>query len=66
MRTRYKDRPFEGPTRRHAREVGTNQASYERLLWSKLRRRNIGNSNFRRQHPLYGFITDFRCIEHHL
>ena len=32
----------------------------------KLRRKAIGGVNFRRQHPLYGFIVDFCCPERKL
>jgi very-short-patch-repair endonuclease len=45
-----------------ARELRTNQAHAEKLLWSKLRRRNMDHAKFRRQHPLYGFMVDCCCI----
>lgn len=32
----------------------------------KLRRKSIGGVNFRRQHPLYGYIVDFCCPERKL
>ena len=35
----------------------------ERLLWSKLRKRQVLGSRFRRQHPVGGYIVDFVCIE---
>jgi very-short-patch-repair endonuclease len=57
---------LEGITRERAREMRTNQTSAEKLLWSHLRRKNISGSKFRRQHPLYGFIGDFCCIQHRL
>jgi very-short-patch-repair endonuclease len=66
MRSRYRRGLLEGVIRQRAREMRTNPASAEKLLWSKLRRRNIGSAKFRRQHPLYGCIVDFCCIEHRL
>jgi very-short-patch-repair endonuclease len=62
MRSRYRRGLLEGV----ARQMRANQTSAEMLLWSKLRRKSIGNARFRRQHPLYGFITDFCCVEHRL
>jgi len=35
----------------------------ERLLWSRLRRRQIHGRRFRRQHPIGPFIADFACTE---
>jgi very-short-patch-repair endonuclease len=66
MRSRYRRGLLEGVTRQRARDMRTDQASAEKLLWSKLRRRNIGSAKFRRQHPLYGFVVDFCCLEHRL
>jgi very-short-patch-repair endonuclease len=66
MRSRYKGGLLEGIARDRARQMRANQTSAEKLLWSKLRRKSIGNARFRRQHPLYGFITDFCCVEHRL
>jgi very-short-patch-repair endonuclease len=66
MRSRYKCGLLEGITRERAREMRTNQTSAEKLLWSYLHRKNISGSRFRRQHPLYGFIVDFCCIQHRL
>jgi very-short-patch-repair endonuclease len=37
----------------------------ESLLWSELRRRQLG-VRFRRQHPIGGYIVDFVCLEHRL
>jgi very-short-patch-repair endonuclease len=52
MRSRYRRGLLEGVTWQRARDIRTNQTSAEKLLWSKLRRRNIGSAKFRRQHPL--------------
>jgi leucyl-tRNA synthetase len=62
---RYKGGLLEGIARDRAREMRTNQTNTEKLLWSKLRRKNI-DAKFRRQHPLFGFIVDFCCLEHRL
>jgi very-short-patch-repair endonuclease len=65
MRSRYKGGLSDGTAREGPRELRANQTTMEKLLWSKLRRKNI-NARFRRQHPLYGFIVDFCSIEHQL
>jgi len=38
----------------------------ERLLWERLRNRQLSGLKFRRQHPLGPFITDFYCAEKRL
>ena len=35
----------------------------ERLLWSRLKRGQLGGYKFRRQHPLGSYISDFYCHE---
>jgi very-short-patch-repair endonuclease len=35
----------------------------ERLLWSKIRGRQLRGFRFRRQHPIGRYIVDFVCIE---
>ena len=35
----------------------------ERLLWSRLKRGQVGGYKFRRQHPLGPYIADFYCHE---
>ena len=35
----------------------------ERLLWARLRQRQLDGFKFRRQHPIGRFIVDFVCIE---
>jgi very-short-patch-repair endonuclease len=66
MRSRYRAGLLEGITRQRARAMRINQTNAEKLLWSRLRRRSIGDMRFRRQPPLYGFITDFCCLERRL
>jgi very-short-patch-repair endonuclease len=35
----------------------------ERILWSKIRNKQIGNINFRRQEPIGNYIVDFVSFE---
>lgn len=35
----------------------------ERLLWQRLRDRQLGGYKFRRQHPIGPFFVDFVCLE---
>ena len=45
----------------HARELRKNATDAENLLWHLLRRNQILNFGFRRQHPLGAYILDFYC-----
>ena len=47
----------------YARELRHNQTDAEKLLWSILRNRRLGDFKFRRQHPLGRHILDFYCHE---
>ena len=47
---------------RIAAHLRANMTAAERLLWSRLRRRQIGGVRFRRQVPLGAFIVDFACF----
>ncbi len=49
--------------RAHARELRTNATDAENLLWQLLRRNQILDFGFRRQHPLGSYILDFYCHE---
>lgn len=44
-----------------ARQLRSNQAAAEELLWSKLRRKLVLGVQFYRQKPLAGYIADFYC-----
>jgi very-short-patch-repair endonuclease len=35
----------------------------ERLLWERLRNRQLDGFKFRRQHPIGRFVVDFYCVE---
>jgi len=45
------------------RALRNNMPDAERVLWSALRRRQIGDFRFRRQHPFGSYILDFVCLE---
>ena len=38
-----------------------NMTSSEKLLWSKLKKKQIAGVRFRRQHPVSRYIVDFYC-----
>jgi very-short-patch-repair endonuclease len=46
---------------REARRLRREMTDSERVLWSRLRRNQIGGLHFRRQHVIDGFIVDFYC-----
>ena len=48
---------------KRARSLRNNATGAEKLLWTKLNRRQIGGQKFRRQHPLGPFILDFYCVD---
>jgi very-short-patch-repair endonuclease len=45
---------------RHLRRSATDA---ERMLWTHLRSRRLGQLKFRRQLPIAGFVVDFVCLE---
>ena len=47
----------------NARNLRTASTNVERLLWHRLRNRQLENCKFRRQHPIQGYILDFACEE---
>jgi len=50
-------------TKTNARNLRKNMTDVERLLWSKIRGRQLQGFRFRRQHPIGRYIVDFVCIE---
>ena len=44
-----------------ARELRRETTPAERLLWARLRNRQLQGRKFRRQHPLGRFVVDFCC-----
>ncbi|MDT8441414.1 MAG: endonuclease domain-containing protein [Desulfuromonadales bacterium] len=51
------------PLLKAARTLRCQQTDAERLLWSCLRRRQLGGFRFRRQHPIERYVLDFYCCE---
>lgn len=49
----------------YAKRLRRNLTRGELLLWDQLASAQLG-VKFRRQHPLYGYIVDFYCIEFRL
>ena len=49
--------------RQHARSLRTNATDAERILWRRLRRRQLAGFKFRRQHQVGLYICDFVCLE---
>ncbi len=50
-------------TLNRSRKMRNESTEAERLLWSRLRDRQLSDSKFRRQYPIGRFIADFCCIE---
>ena len=46
-----------------ARQLRTHQTDSERLIWQKLRARQVLDFKFRRQHPCPPYVLDFYCVE---
>ena len=49
--------------RQHVRTLRKQQTDTERLLWSRLRRRQLGGFKFRRQHQIGLYICDFASLD---
>jgi len=48
---------------RIARHLRRNISDVERLLWRRLRDRQIKGYRFRRQHPFRDYVLDFFCVD---
>jgi very-short-patch-repair endonuclease len=46
-----------------ARLLRNNMTEAEKIVWDKLKNRNVFKARFRRQHPIGIFIVDFYCHE---
>jgi very-short-patch-repair endonuclease len=46
-----------------AGELRKSMTPAEKILWQKLRNKNVKGYRFRRQHPIKVFIADFFCYE---
>ena len=58
-----KKQPIHPAIRARARELRQPQTPAERVLWGRLRNRQLDGYKFRRQHPIGRFIVDFYCAE---
>jgi very-short-patch-repair endonuclease len=48
-------------TRQRAKELRQQMTPAEKVLWDRLRSRQLGGFKFRRQHPIGPYIADFYC-----
>jgi very-short-patch-repair endonuclease len=46
-----------------AKSLRRDMTATERLLWSKLRRKQMNGRHFRHQVPIPPYIADFACLE---
>ena len=49
-----------------SRKLRLTMTPAEKLLWERLRKRNMNGLRFRAQHPIGRYIVDFFCHEHNL
>lgn len=49
-----------------ARKLRKQQTNAERLLWGRLRNRQMAGCKFRRQFPIGVYVVDFVCLERRL
>jgi very-short-patch-repair endonuclease len=49
--------------RDRARALRTRQTEVERILWQRLRNRQINGTKLRRQHPIGPYVADFCCVD---
>ena len=47
----------------YARHLRKNATEAERLLWGRLRRRQVSGCKFRRQRQIGPYVCDFVCLE---
>ncbi|MGK7295012.1 MAG: endonuclease domain-containing protein [Candidatus Wenzhouxiangella sp. M2_3B_020] len=52
--------------RQRARTLRNYMTDAEQRLWHRLRRKQICNARFRRQHPIGHYIVDFVCLDRKL
>jgi len=53
--------PFNKKLKSFARNLRSNMTDAERLIWSKIRRKQIGDLQFYRQKNISHYIVDFYC-----
>ena len=47
----------------HARALRRRMTDAEKLIWSKIRDRQLSGAKFKRQHPLCSYIVDFVALD---
>ena len=57
-----KERHASRRLRQRARELRRRETPAERVLWARLRNRQLHGLKFRRQHPIGRLIADFCCV----
>lgn len=55
--------PYSKTTKPLARELRKNETEAEKLLWSRIRRKQILDVQFKRQKPIGNYIVDFYGVE---
>jgi very-short-patch-repair endonuclease len=53
--------PYNNNLKKHARALRKNMTDAERLLWSKIRRKQLRDYQFYRQKNIGNYIVDFYC-----
>jgi very-short-patch-repair endonuclease len=59
-------RRIDADQRDFARALRSNLTDAERMLWQRLRQRQLQGERFRRQFPIGEFVADFACIDKQL
>jgi len=59
-------REGEKVSQKRARRLRREMTKAEVILWTRLRRQQLGGYKFRRQHPIGPYIADFACAEEKL
>ena len=54
-------KPYNKNLKKPSRDLRNNMTDVERVLWSRLRRKQLLGLQFYRQKPLLNFIVDFYC-----
>jgi very-short-patch-repair endonuclease len=54
---------YQPQTLKHAKQLRRDMTPQERLLWNRLRDRQLGGYKFRKQQPIGPYIVDFICHE---
>ncbi|MEL8056862.1 MAG: DUF559 domain-containing protein [Pseudomonadota bacterium] len=50
-------------TRRRAKTLRRNLTDAERILWTRLKGKQLHGWHFRKQHPIGPYIADFACVQ---